>query len=74
MVKLRRYCWRVGAAFYLEEGGHCPECWDTKHRPIPRQNECGAYVPVTRSRGTYCTLPIGHAGDHAAPEAWKETE
>lgn len=67
MTKLRRYCWRVGAALDLAEGERCPECGVFGHLPLEDQSACGNYVEGTaRFEGKHstmrCFLPVGHAG------------
>lgn len=66
----RRYCWRVGGAFNLDDAARCPECGSRgdAHRPID-EGICGAYAPCEESadHGHPCQLPPGHDGAHTAP-------
>lgn len=68
-MKLRRYCWRAGAALELEDGERCPECGDPGHRPVADQERCGGFVGFEVPRGDElegkgepCLLLAGHAG------------
>ena len=53
----RKYCWRVGAVFDIEDGTRCPECACDDHKEYI-DNNCGNYVYP----GVHCMLPIGHPG------------
>jgi len=66
MPKLRRYCWRTGGAWEMDENEVCSECGSlgSMHKPVPVQTECGCYAGVTDSNGGPCILPIGHEGPH----------
>lgn len=77
MVRTRRYCWMVGAAFESEDDGLCPECCQPfgEHFEI-KDGKCGSFarcpdcVRDSRAHGHPCTLPAGHEGAH---QAWVKT-
>jgi hypothetical protein len=69
-VRLRRYCWRVGGAFELDDGEACLECSSTQHPVLDDQTRCGCFVQSVEDGdgGWPCDLPAHHDGPHACAE------
>ena len=56
---LRRYCFRVGLAFRIEDDEKCGECGRRgENHPIVTQNICANYAGANQE----CVLAIGHDG------------
>jgi len=61
--RVRRYCWRTGGVYMLDDGEKCPECASPFHKPVDNQDECSKFAPCPDcGNGHPCQLPIGHEG------------